>query len=107
MIRWIVLSVGITLGFRFRLGGNDAIIQPITIQEISDEPNPAGDVVVTTTPSPYVTNMASEYAIKPTLQESLGENEMRVNATSDDLNLCNMLTGQVRIDAGCLRNNKK
>jgi hypothetical protein len=110
MIRLIVVSFALASGLRLRLGGSDAVVQPIAIEEITEEPNPNapkvdkdGNPIVNTTPSPYKTNLPSVYAIEPVLNSTLGENEMRVNATAADVDLCTMLTGQVRIDAGCLQ----
>lgn len=108
-----VAFISAVAGFRLRFGGEDPIIQPIVIDKIDAESSgPAvpvdengNPVDPKSTPSPYVTNKASEYALKTTLNETLGESELDVNVT--DVSLCAQLTGQVRIDAGCQRPGQK
>ena len=60
------------------------------------DPNP------TQAPSPYRPNDPSVYAIETTLNASLTENALKVNATDEEMDMCKYLTGQVKIDAGCL-----
>ena len=103
MLRLCVAAVvvSLTYGMKLRLGADDPVIQPIHVDEITaEDENP---VVETTksTPSPYMANPPSEYVIEPVLEPALGANELTVNVTRDDMDLCNRLIGPARIDAGC------
>ena len=95
-------AVGLAVAMRLRLV--DPIIQPIQIDPITvEDSDPFGNSqATTTTPSPYMTNPPSMYSIEPVLEPTLGQNELSVNATSDDMDICKRLTGKVRVDAGCM-----
>jgi hypothetical protein len=103
-MRLLFGSLASATALRLRVRSDDPIVQPIQVEEISTESSGPVTAETTTTAAPYKTNVPGEYAIPSSLNETLGANELAVNVTVDALDLCNNLVGQVRIDAGCMRN---
>jgi hypothetical protein len=104
MIRVLLGICGAASGLRLRLGGDDPIIQPIVVDAITTEDNTpvGGNENKPPEPSPYMANPPDTYQIDPVLESAVGNGELTVKVTNDDIDLCSHLIGQARVEAGCL-----
>ena len=102
MIKPFLIAVAVGLGSGLSLRGNP-IVQPIRVDKIDAEDSGQTTEVEITTPSPYQSNDPSVYKIEPELKETLEPTDFEVELPG--IGICAQLTGQAKVDAGCLRNN--